>query len=152
MTYGRPLMIQPVVSKGSAAPSAIDDEFLSQDPTTPAAQPQDVPSLTECYVQSIKLQNIIGEVLWTLYYGSGNKGNGKLDININLIGASMGNDKLKSGDIQILLNIDKSLCAWSQNLPAWLKPQNYNPRTLANESFGRRTAKFYRQATILHAR
>lgn len=150
MTYGRPLMIHPAVSQQSVLPSAIDDEFLSQELGAPTAQPEDVPSLTEGYVQSIKLQNILGEVLDTLYYGSGEKGNGKFDI--NFMGTPTGTDKLKNGDLQTLLNIDKSLCAWNRDLPDRLKVTNYSPRVLENEAFGRRTPTFHRQATILHAR
>jgi hypothetical protein len=145
-------MIHPAVSQQSNSPSAIDDEFLSQNLGAPAVQPDDVPSLTEGYVQSIKLQNILGEVLHTLYYGSGDKDNGRLDINFNIMGTSTGTDKLKNGDLQVLLNIDKSLCVWNQNLPNRLKVQNYNTRALESQLFGRRTPMFHRQATILHAR
>lgn len=152
MTYGRPLMIHPAVFQQSVLPSAIDDEFLSQDLGALGAQPEDVPSLTDGYVQSIKLQTILGEVLDTLYYGSSERDNGKPDINLNLMGAPAGTEKLKNSDLQTLLNIDKSLCAWNRNLPDRLKVENYNASALGNEVFGRRTATFHRQSTILHAR
>ncbi|KAL3441561.1 fungal-specific transcription factor domain-containing protein [Aspergillus insuetus] len=151
MTYGRPLMIHPAVSQHSIPPSAIDDEVLNDDPTAPAAQPQDLPSLMECYIQATKLQRILGEVLYTLYPGSGDKESG--EINFNFIPASTAKDTLRRDALQMLLNIDKSLLAWEQDLPDYLQARSYNFMGFgANSMFGPRTPAFNRQAIILHAR
>ncbi|KAE8379700.1 fungal-specific transcription factor domain-containing protein [Aspergillus bertholletiae] len=153
MTFGRPLMIHPAISQRCVPPSAIDDGRLAQDPGSPAVQPADVPSVTEFYVRSIQLQNILGEILDALYYGSSDKGSGKLDVSFNFIAASTARDKLNDGGLQVLLSLDKSLSSWCQSLPAHLKAQNYN--FTASESgrpFGPDTPTFNRQAIILHAR
>lgn len=151
MTYGRPLMIHPAVSQHSISPSAIDDELLSTEPSAPATQPHDAPSLTECYVQAIKLQDILDDVLYTLYFGTGDKESG--DISFNFMAASTANDKLRRGELQMLLNIDNSLSAWERDLPEYLKARNYNFMGFeTNNLFGARTPAFNRQAIILHAR
>ena len=153
MTYGRPLMIPCTTSEHCIPPSAIDDEFLSQNPATPASQPEGVLSLTECYVESTKLQNILGHVLSTLYYGFGHKQNGKFDLSFNFMSTPTATDRLKNGELQMLLNIDKSLSAWSLNLPAHLKVQNYGSEALEDSNlFGPRTSTFKRQAIVLRAR
>ncbi|BCS28202.1 fungal specific transcription factor domain-containing protein [Aspergillus puulaauensis] len=144
-------MIHPAVSQHSISPSAIDDELLSTEPSAPATQPHDAPSLTECYVQAIKLQDILGDVLYTLYFGTGDKETG--DISFNFIAASTANDKLRRGELQMLLNIDNSLSAWERDLPEYLKARNYNFMGFeGNDLFGARTPAFNRQAIILHAR
>ncbi|KAE8418425.1 fungal-specific transcription factor domain-containing protein [Aspergillus pseudocaelatus] len=153
MTFGRPLMIHPAISQRCVPPSAIDDGLLAQDPGTPATQPADIPSVTEFYVQCIQLQNILGEILDTLYYGGSDKGSGKLDVSFNFIAASTAHDKLHDGGLQVLLSLDKSLSSWCQSLPAHLKAQNYNFTTLESSNlFGPDTPTFNRQAIILHAR
>ncbi|KAL5343980.1 fungal-specific transcription factor domain-containing protein [Aspergillus crustosus] len=147
MTYGRPLMIHLTMSQHAVLPLAVDDECL------PASQPPDTPSLTECYVQSIKLQQILGEVLFTFYYGGADKASGTCDMGFNFM-ATTAADRLKSGDLQTLLDIDNSLSAWHQNLPAHLKVQSYADVGTwgVASTFGPRTAVFNRQAVILHTR
>ncbi|KAE8332314.1 fungal-specific transcription factor domain-containing protein [Aspergillus sergii] len=153
MTFGRPLMIHPGISQRCVLPSAIDDGLLGQDPGTLTAQPADIPSLTEFYVQCIQLQNLLGEILDTLYYGSTDKGSGKLDVNFNFIEASTAHNKLNDGGLQVLLRLDKSLSSWCQKLPAHLKAKNYNFTALeGSRRFGPDTPTFNRQAIILHAR
>ncbi|KAL3449911.1 fungal-specific transcription factor domain-containing protein [Aspergillus insuetus] len=146
MTYGRPLMIRPAASGHGTSLSAIDDEFLSDSPTALGAQPEGSPSQTEYYVQAINLQDILGEVLSTLYSGSG-------DINFNFMAVSTANDKLNRGELQTLLNIDTSLSAWERSLPDYLKARTYNFMGFTDSNlFGSRTPTFNRQAIILHAR
>jgi hypothetical protein len=153
MTYGRPLMIHPAMSQDRILPSAIDDEYLSDDPIAPPAiQPPDSPSLTECYIQAIKLQDILGDVLHTLNCGTGDKDSGG-DVTFNFMTASTANDKLRRRELQVLLNIDSSLSTWERNLPDYLKARSYNFMGFgANNVFGPRTQAFNRQAIILHAR
>jgi hypothetical protein len=153
MTYGRPLMIHPAMSQDRISPSAIDDEYLSDGPIAPPGiQPPDSPSLTECYIQAIKLQDILGDVLHTLYCGTGDKDSGG-DVTFNFMTASTANDKLRRGELQVLLNIDSSLSTWERNLPDYLKARSYNFMGFgANNVFGPRTQAFNRQAIILHAR
>ena len=60
-------MISPSMGKELVLPSAIDDEFLMRAPEPPGLQPPHVISVTGCYVQAIKLQNILGQVLSASY-------------------------------------------------------------------------------------
>ncbi|KAJ0418596.1 fungal-specific transcription factor domain-containing protein [Aspergillus carlsbadensis] len=146
MTYGRPLMIHPAASRSNLSLSGIDDEFLSDDPAAPGTQPEVSLSLTECYVQAIKLQNILGQVLSTLYKDSG-------DMDFSFVAASTANDKLKRGELQTLLSMDNSLSAWEQDLPDHLNARTYSFMGLnSSRLFGTRTPTFNRQAIILHAR
>lgn len=153
MTHGRPLVIHPSMSQNNISPSGIDDEFLGHDSTTPVAQPLDVPSLTECYVQSVKLLNILSEILNTFYCGSGDNENDKFGISFKFIAPSTASERLKNDDIQMLLKIDKLLSIWNRDLPDHLKACNYNFRLSENPNlFGPRTRTFNRQAITLHAR
>ncbi|GKZ37370.1 hypothetical protein AbraIFM66950_008891 [Aspergillus brasiliensis] len=155
MTYGRPLMIHPSLSQKSLPPSAIDDDLLSQDSTTIAVQPPGTLSWTECYVQSVKLQNILGEVLCALYYESDDKLSRNADKAVNYLATSTStaNERLNNRELQLLLNIDKSLCSWHDNLPGHLKAQTYHFTSLGDaDLFGEMTSMFNRQAIILHAR
>ncbi|KAL4867516.1 fungal-specific transcription factor domain-containing protein [Aspergillus spectabilis] len=148
MAYGRPLMIHPTISRHCVLPVAVDDECL------PGFQPAGTPSLTECYVQSIKLQQILGEVLFEFYYGGADKIGGTWDIGLNFKATASAANQLKTGDLQTLLEIDNSLSAWHRSLPAHLKAQSYTSTdTWATPlASGPRTSMFNRQAVILHAR
>ena len=156
LTYGRPLMIDLAMTQNKLVlPSPIDDQFLTRVPDSPGSQSENIPSLTECYVESIKLQDILGQVLVTFYYGGGDNNNGdagNFDPEINYKAASVIESGIKDSDLQMLLNVDGSLTAWHKRLPAHLKVQTYENEETSGSLEPGRIALFRRQATVLEAR
>lgn len=146
LTYGRPLMIYPSLNQSRVIlPLAIDDEHLSSSPGVPGCQPATSLSLTECYVQAVKLQDILGRVLATFY-------NRDID-NPEAVTRPMGTDRIRDSDLQMLLNVDASLSEWHKTLPSYLKVQSYRDGDASSFSADpERVALFKRQATVLEAR
>lgn len=159
LTYGRPLMIHPISTQTHLVlPEGIDDEFLTQPPNARGSQPDGIPSITECYVQAIKLQDILGQVLAMLYTGNSDESSrphdGGRDSNAKYMTVLPGlDDGVKNSDFQVLLNIDSRLTTWHKELPPHLQVHSYQdgaaPLYLHNLE---RTLLHRRQATILKAR
>ncbi|KAG7285016.1 hypothetical protein NEMBOFW57_009634 [Staphylotrichum longicolle] len=64
MSFGRPLMINTAGNEQLKLPEAIDDEYLSDVAGGEwNSQPSNRPSLLESYIQTIKLYDILGQVL-----------------------------------------------------------------------------------------
>ncbi|KAJ5148309.1 fungal-specific transcription factor domain-containing protein [Penicillium atrosanguineum] len=156
LAYGRPLMIYPIMShNNSLLPSAIDDQFLTQSPEPPGSQPENIISVIECYVQAIKLQDILGRMIATFYNGSHDiaKGNPELGAGARCTATSTIANVVKDYDLQMLLNLDSSLISWHMNLPTHLKVHTYHQGDgLAGFSYGEQGSLFRRQANILETR
>ncbi|KAJ5118413.1 fungal-specific transcription factor domain-containing protein [Penicillium atrosanguineum] len=129
LAYGRPLMIHPILSHNNCLlPSAIDDQFLTQWPEPPGSQPENVISVIECYVQAIKLQEILGRVIATLYNESRDIGKDGREPGV---GASL-------------------LISWHKSLPAHLKVYTYQTNNgPGGFSHGEQGSMFRRQANAL---
>ena len=64
MSFGRPLMITNASNDKLQLPHAIDDEYLSDKPGAErGTQPPGQQSMLESYIQTIKLYDILGQVL-----------------------------------------------------------------------------------------
>lgn len=137
-------------------PSAIDDESLGRVPGAPGCQPSDTPSLVECYVHALKLQDILGQVLTSFYYqGSDNE-----TASSPGLGQRTNNEPTKSqsnwisdAGLQKLLDVDRQLDIWNKDLPAHLQVHHYSEENLFPGSpRSTRSTIFCRQATVLKAR
>ncbi|CAH0022403.1 unnamed protein product [Clonostachys rhizophaga] len=157
LTYGRPPMIHGSISHGTIVlPSAIDDDLLSRVPGAPRCQPSDTPSLVECYVHALKLQDILGQFLTSFYYqGSDNE-----TASSPGLGQRTNNEPTKSqrnwisdAGLQKLLDVDRQLDTWNKDLPAHLQVHHYSEENLFPGSpRSSRSVIFCRQATVLKAR
>lgn len=153
MTYGRPLTIHPTVSQNCILPRSIDDELLSNVSATLTSHPDHTPSLMECYVQSTKLHMILGEVLATFYYHSSAQGHSRLGTTPTPPTATGMTDRLDSGELQRLLDLDSKVAAWQMNLPTHLKLRTYEDSSVSTQGIdSRKAAIFHRQAVVTHAR
>lgn len=123
MTYGRPLMIPPAVTRNAAVFTlTTHDNFHSTSPIMSASQAEGTPSLMACYSYALKLQEILGEML-TAFYQDDQLPNAIGDDNrsFQYVGTSSLVSRLKAGDFQDLLRLDKSLSSWQETLPQYLK-------------------------------
>ncbi|KIW99851.1 uncharacterized protein Z518_10779 [Rhinocladiella mackenziei CBS 650.93] len=125
MTYGRPLMMHPPMTRQSLVyPSMVDDEFLTRPPEAPGRQPEGIPSVIASYSYTLRLQEILGEILSAFYSGDQSSGSGaaggenksmKENSHSSLV------NRLKAGDFQDLFRLDASLSKWHNSLPRYLK-------------------------------
>lgn len=101
MSFGQPLMI-PASGKGIKLPEAIDDERLSDEVGKLNAQPKDIPSLLEYYIQTIRLYDILGQVL------------SREELNVRMVSEAPPN-------MQAILSLDTQIMEWRDRLPTYLK-------------------------------
>ena len=157
MSYGRPLMIHSSIEYNSfTLPSAVDDELLTCYPDAPGSQPSSRPSRVECYVQTLQLGGILGQVLTSFYHqGSETQSVSKPCINRE---KDKGRSNVLPGHIsssrlQKLLDVDEQLNVWMKNLPAHLQVPNDADGipSAASIDFEEGTM-FRRQAMVLKAR
>lgn len=153
MTYGRPLMIHPSMLQNQLAlPSPIDDHYLTEYPSPSGAQPRGITSVIDCYIQAVKLSDILGQVLATFYYGSTDivrHGVGDSYLGPKSMLTSSNTPRIRSSDIQMLLDFDGSLTAWHKNLPHHLKINSYSDKTSGTPNT---TYMYHRQANALETR
>lgn len=101
-----------------------------------------MPSLTECYHETVQLQDILGEVLTTMYYQDPNPSPNPSTSN----GAN-------GIDFHKLFAVDSLLKAWHKSLPPHLQASRYKnsgePWAL---SLSENEMVFRRQATVLEVR
>lgn len=102
MSFGRPLMI-PTGNETALLPQPIDDDRLSGELGQQNTQPRDIPSLLESYIQTIKLYDILREVL---------DREDRKDASDSY------------PDIRSLLTLDTMIMEWRDGLPSHLR---YNP-------------------------
>ncbi|KAF2788531.1 hypothetical protein K505DRAFT_255310 [Melanomma pulvis-pyrius CBS 109.77] len=157
LTYGRPLMIHPTTTqKQLFLPSAIDDQYLTCLLDAPGSQPDGVPSLMECYVQAIKLQDILGQVLAAFYYAAPDhriEDTSVFDFGLNYMTSSVVGDGIRNSDFQMLLDVDSLLTTWHDSLVPHLKVQAYqNGGVPIGTGDSVRASMFHRQAVVLEVR
>lgn len=135
-------------------PSAIDDEHLDLCSGKIGSQPVASPSLLECYIQAVQLQEILGHILTQLYYGtvSGKQEQIITDFPLNQTKEQVGNNRGGNTDLQQILKIDKILVAWHSKLPTHLKLENYEKNLEFVSADTHKQAIFYRQSTVLEMR
>ncbi|KIX07448.1 uncharacterized protein Z518_02101 [Rhinocladiella mackenziei CBS 650.93] len=137
MTYGRPCMIGPRAALAVPLPLPVDEEYLVpgsfHTPPVPV-QPND--AAVEFYVLSLKLYEILHDVIFNFY--SVNFGHGKPVESDKYFGSL-------SESQSSVFEIEHRIVRWEQSIPDHLrvgrKPQSHD----AN-------ATRYRQAVILHQR
>ncbi|KKP04921.1 hypothetical protein THAR02_02942 [Trichoderma harzianum] len=143
LTYGRPLIVHAAMSQRQLVlPLAVDDEYFTRLPDAPGSQPDEIPSLAECYIQTVQLQDILGEVLTTLYHPDPNSSPGP--------SLSSGT---KSVDFHKLFAVDSLLTAWHKRLPPHLQVSQYkNSGEPLALNLSDRKVVYRRQATVLEVR
>ncbi|KAF9894829.1 hypothetical protein FE257_004450 [Aspergillus nanangensis] len=154
-TYGRPLMIHPTMTGNDFVfPSGIDDRFLTRFPAQPGSQPENIPSMVDCFIYTAKIQDIAAQVLTAFYSGASHDGSRK-------IGPSAGGDTkshmrifgTSNQDFQKLFDFENTLLAWFKSLPAHLKLQAHRDGNAIDSSLHKdQTIEFLRQAIFLQTR
>lgn len=123
MTYGRPLMLHPSMTRQTLVlPSMVDDEFLTRYPNPPGYHPKDYPSVTASYSHTLRLQEILGEILSTFYSSEHTP---SVPPNNQMPFGEASNtspvNRLKSGDFQDVFRLGYSLNTWHESLPMYLR-------------------------------
>ncbi|KAK5659812.1 hypothetical protein OQA88_1024 [Cercophora sp. LCS_1] len=138
MSFGRPLMINTGAADQLRLPEAIDDEHLSEEIGEKCnAQPANCPSMLESYIQTIKLYDILGQVLDREESNDANK------------------TSYSNADTQSLLDLDTMIMEWRDSLPPHLQ---YDPSSEGSREdhglspSGAVVTDFSAQAKRLHAR
>ncbi|KAH6698505.1 fungal-specific transcription factor domain-containing protein [Leptodontidium sp. MPI-SDFR-AT-0119] len=101
MSYGQRRMIPPAAQKPKL-PESIDDEWLGEESGAWNNQTPATPSLVESYIQTIKLYDVLGQIL------------DRDDL-------SFATQTEAITDAQELLNLDSILTEWRASLPDYLK-------------------------------
>jgi hypothetical protein len=134
MTFGRPSMIS--LRTQVTLPLAIDDEYLSND-NTPCEQPKGTFSQTGFFIQTLKLYDILGEILAIFYDSSGASR-----------GAGGGAKPKPEEYYQSVLRLDKMLLDFQRQLPPNLRLEWLDD----NGQPAKRDVCSQRQANVIHAR
>lgn len=150
-------MIHPTTTqKHLILPFAIDDQYLTCLPDAPGSQPGGIPSLMECYVQAIKLQDILGQVLAAFYYAAPDhrtEDTAVFDFGLNYMTSSRAGEGIRNSDFQIILDVDSLLTAWHDSLVPHLKVQTYEDANVPTGTVDPGKASiFHRQAVVLEVR
>jgi hypothetical protein len=153
MAYGRPLTIDPTVARQCILPQGVDDEYLSTVPGKSGRQPESVPSLVYCYVESTKLQDILGQILATFYYGAACQPVKGVQSGFSNLHTIRSPNELNNKDLQLLLELDTLLSDWKAALPPHLQLLRHRRGGLeVTEPLHHRQASFHQQAVKIHAR
>jgi hypothetical protein len=112
MAYGRPMMIHPSTTSNMVLPSIVDDHLLTSNGNTVLEQTQTQPSSMAFYVHSLKLLQILGDMLDSFYSG-GSDHDGSTDTHCII-------DKVRAGGFHKLLMFDRALAKWQKELPPYL--------------------------------
>jgi hypothetical protein len=140
----------------SSIPSAIDDEILTRSPDPAGSQSEGTNSRIECYVQALKLQLILGNIL-TSFYNQSSDDKDMLPCGIKSYMETPANETKRKGAVSVafqkLLEVEDQLEAWSANLPPHLQVSSYSAQDLsAGSPQLKRSTMFCRQAIVLRAR
>lgn len=145
MSFGRPLMIA-TGNEEMKLPASIDDSYLSDEMETWNAQLETTPSLLESYIQTIKLYDILGQVLdrEERRYSRSIESHSASSIEANI-------------DIQSLMSLDTIIMEWKDSLPAYLQYDPYvqdcsEGERVSTDGTARRQAAFLAQAKRLYTR
>lgn len=143
-------MLHPAMTRNRLClPEAIDDEYLTGPGQNPGRQPPGTLSLIGCYVEAVRLQDIIGQFLAPInHVGFDNRQETKP-------GAANTSFWYEKGDLDLktVLEIDKLFDEWRERLPMYLRVQTYKNGMgpSLNQSHDR-LMLLERQANVLTAR
>ena len=156
LLYGRPLMIHPASGQAIALPLAIDDEYISKVPVDIGQQPAEVTSVNECYLQALRLQDILSQILIVLnseiFDGDPRSTNQQSKDQRTLTVATQDITSLQVY-IQSVVGIDASLNAWRERLPVHLAVDPPAGSGISRSPlYQPRIALFRRQAIVLESR
>ncbi|CAO0793285.1 unnamed protein product [Mucor circinelloides] len=148
MAYGRPFMIP--ISRDLKLPQAIDDELLTVAPCPPAKQPEAKPSQMAFLVHTIKLYEIMGEILLTLY-SDGDTFGGAVDHASPSARSEIDGNNLATS-LNSILKLEIALCSWKQDLPPFLRHDQSRDAIFLLERDENEARKLLRQCNVLKAR
>lgn len=135
MTYGRPPMTTARIETKAHMPQSVDEDFHPTEDHRPMPYPGQ-PSTVDFFSQSLRLFEILDEILGEFYSDQLEKGCPSGDVLETLLGRTTADKKW------FMLDIDKKLLEWDNKLPSHLKVKH----TSLSSSF---SCTFTRQATIL---
>ncbi|KAF7860876.1 hypothetical protein EAF04_008394 [Stromatinia cepivora] len=138
MTFGRPTMIR-TGSWDVQEPAIIDDQYLSAD--SQGIQPSELHSRMYLFVYSLRLFDIMDEILLELYVLQGGKSGSN---------SSKDFDPWSVRDLASILTINAKLDDFQENVPKILK--DVNLFTLENNSFTPSQLHLMLQSRILRSR
>ena len=113
LTFGRPVMISKPYTTSILLPAAIDDEYLSTVPGKEHVQPCQLPSKIEFFAWTLRLYDILSEIL-SQFYASGRDDFKSSSMDVP-------NEKQGDEDFTSVLRLDRSLIHFWDALPASLK-------------------------------
>ena len=164
MAYGRPVMISTSAMRSFSLPSRIDDDHLDPDHNSEANVP-DGPCKIAFYVYSLKLVQILGEVLDFFYGRTSDQPSKEQQTTFPPFRSKLKDRCSIAKDItldrlQELLALDMTLVNWSKSLPPHLllDCDQSNSRSFARPEAANHTFKsaplpvFTRQARELRAK
>ena len=125
MTFGRPAMISRSLADAVPLPSMVIPEYLPLD-NPPGMSPSPPVSMIAFFVVSVKLYNIINDILLELYTGN-DQARSKDQHSLTS----------ESFDLDTVLKLDRALMIWGQTLPTHLRISS--PESLENEIFQRQS-------------
>ncbi len=138
MIYGRPSMIGSQSAMAVPPPLAVDEDFLSSCGRQGSQQPQQ-PSVLSFYTYTLKLYEILHDVLFNFYFHS------MQDIQTT----GQRHDKFfgnsPTGHPSIF-ELERRLSRWQESVPDHLRIGSYEGNTTADDTV------LHRQAVILHQR
>ena len=141
MSYGRPSMINTRIGITVPMPLAIDEEHLPTEDT--AAIPNtDQPSMIDFFVQSLRLYEILDEVL-AVFYSSHLE---KWHSIEQAMETFLGHAAVSNGSS--ILDIDRKLVQWDKNLPPHLQFEHTSTDLDTSRIFNRQ-AVILRQRSVL---
>lgn len=138
MTYGRPTMINRAVAADTPLPITVDEEDLSDDSRLPP-QIADRPSRLDFFVQSLRLYDILDDILVTLYESREKQEHQS---------KGAGFFKLHQSSI---IDIDSQLMDWEESLPEQLRNVPLSHKGQKPPMLPQPTV-FFRQAVVLRQR
>lgn len=130
MTYGRPPMITTRIQTKTPMPLSIDEELLPTEGPLPVSC-SDQPSIVEFFIQSLRLFDILDEILVAFYLDCLEKEDSIEEVLEKFLGRSAADRKCSIPDI------DRRLLEWDKNLPPHLKVQYTSLDSGISRSFAR---------------
>lgn len=140
------MMIHPTMTRNKLyLPEAIDDEYLTGPGQSPGEQPPDTISLVGCYIEAVRLQDLIGQFL--------------APINQSGFDAPTASERKVSWceketfDSKMVFEIGRLLDEWQHKLPIHLQVRTYKSGQAAGmKQSPHRLMLLERQANVLTTR
>ncbi|CCC05646.1 unnamed protein product [Sordaria macrospora k-hell] len=154
MSFGRPLMITNASNDKLQLPHAIDDEYLSDKPGAErGTQPPGQQSMLESYIQTIKLYDILGQVLDREEWRDGSAFARVAPADLGSVPDNV------AANTQSMLDLDTLIMEWMDSLPEYLRYEPSPENDRRQDGAGDLTPEneipptdFTAQAKRLHAR